>query len=398
MKGIYLHIPFCRKKCGYCDFPSTDRWEEALLKAYIDAILRDMEASLPPWKDYTLYVGGGTPSILPPNLLERLLSALKELLHHPLEFTFEANPESLTREKLELMVQAGVTRLSLGVQSFNDRLLTVLGRIHTGKEALRKAAMAREYMDNLNLDLIFGIPGQGLQDLEKDLETALALEPAHVSAYSLTLEGTTPLVHQAAQGNLTMPPEEEWLQMFHLIPEILSSGGLVRYEISNFARPGRECLHNLIYWENGEYLGVGASAVSHLGGKRLFRGKDPRTYIQKISQGISPVVEKEDLPPRRKVLETAMVGLRTTQGVDPAAIEEKWGAEGGKLKAILEDLETQGLLERNRNRWRIPERLLPVANEVMVKVLEFKKPCIPVSKEVRQNAHRSIGKNYRRVH
>ena len=369
-KGLYLHIPFCKMKCSYCDFPSTDTWDEELLSAYVKALISDLRASLPAWDKYTIYLGGGTPSILTSALLEELLSVLKELLPDPIEFTIEANPESLTKEKLEIMVQAGVTRVSLGIQSFNDRFLAVLGRIHTGKAAREKAKTAREYFDNLSLDLIFGIPGQTPEELERDLEEALSLEPSHLSAYSLTLEAKTPLARQVEGGNLTLPREEEWLEMFHLIPEKLAERGLERYEISNFSLPGKECLHNLVYWENGEYLGIGASAVSHLEGRRLFREKDPLAYIQRVFQGISPVVDEETLSPWHKVLETAIVGLRTTRGIDPEAIEKRWDAEVSKLKTILEGLEAQGLLERVNNRWRIPERLLPVSNDIMVRILE----------------------------
>ncbi len=370
MKGIYLHIPFCRKKCDYCDFPSTAVWDQELLGDYLRALLQDLKASLPTWQDYTIYLGGGTPSILPPGLLEKLFSTLKDLLPHPLEFTFEANPESITREKLEVLAQAGVTRLSLGIQSFNDRHLKVLGRVHTAKEAREKAEMAREYFDNLNLDLIFSIPGQDLKTLKKDLDTTLSLAPQHISAYSLTLEGTTPLVRRTERGELIMPSEDQWLAMFLLISQELKGHGFRRYEISNFAVPGRECLHNLIYWENGEYLGIGSSAVSHLNGKRLFREREPKGYVDQVLKGKSPVVEKEVLPPWQKALETALVGLRTTRGIDPKAIEDRWGVERNRLSPILEELQAQGLLEQVGNRWRIPDELLPVANEIMAKILD----------------------------
>ena len=372
-RGLYIHIPFCRRKCAYCDFASRDTWDPGFLAAYIDALLTDLKASLPPWEEYTVYIGGGTPSILPPGLLERLLDALSRSLPRPREFTFEANPESLDREKLELLVQGGVTRLSLGVQSFHDHLLATLGRIHTGKEARKKAEMVKERLDNLNLDLIFGIPGQTSKALERDLEIALSLDPRHISAYSLTLEGEVPMAVRVEKGELTLPTEEEWLEMFQLIPETLASSGFRRYEISNFSLPGKECLHNLIYWENGEYLGLGASAVSHIGGERIFREKNPLIYIQRIQEGIPPICEKETLSPWRKVLETAMVGLRTTRGINPEEIEERWGVTGKRLTAILQDLEAQGLLERAEGRWRIPERLLPTANEILARVLEQRK-------------------------
>lgn len=373
LRGLYIHIPFCRRKCAYCDFASRDTWDPGFLAAYIDALLTDLKASLPPWEEYTVYIGGGTPSILPPRLLERLLDALSRFLLRPREFTFEANPESLDREKLELLVQGGVTRLSLGVQSFHDHLLATLGRIHTGKEARKKAEMVKERLDNLNLDLIFGIPGQTSKALERDLEIALSLDPRHISAYSLTLEGEVPMAVRVEKGELTLPTEEEWLEMFQLIPETLASGGFRRYEISNFSLPGKECLHNLIYWENGEYLGLGASAVSHIGGERIFREEEPLIYIQRIQKGIPPICEKETLSPWRKVLETAMVGLRTTRGINPEEIEERWGVTGKRLTAILQDLEAQGLLERAEGRWRIPERLLPTANEILARILEQRK-------------------------
>ncbi len=373
VKGLYIHIPFCRKKCAYCDFVSLGSWTRELLENYVDALLTDLKTSFLPWDEYTIYIGGGTPSILPLDLLEKILDTLSGLIPRPKEFTFEANPESLDEEKLELLVQGGVTRLSLGVQSFHDPLLAILGRVHTGKEAQRKAEMVKEHLDNLNLDLIFAIPGQTPKALERDLEMALSLDPRHISAYSLTLERATPMAVRVEKGELTLPAEEEWLEMFCMIPEKLASRGLRRYEISNFSLPGKECLHNLVYWENGEYLGVGASAVSHIGGERIFREKDPLIYIQRIQEGIPPIWEKETLPPWRKVLETAMVGLRTTRGIDPDEIEAKWEVKKGRLKAVLQDLEAQGLLEKARGRWRIPETLLPIANEIMTRVLEQRK-------------------------
>ncbi len=372
-KGLYIHIPFCRKKCAYCDFVSQASWTRELLENYVDALLTDLKTSFLSWDEYTIYIGGGTPSILPLDLLEKILNTLSGLIPRPKEFTFEANPESLDEEKLELLVQGGVTRLSLGVQSFHDPLLATLGRIHTGKEAQRKAEMVKEHLDNLNLDLIFAIPGQTPKALERDLEMALSLDPRHISAYSLTLEGATPMAVRVEKGELTLPEEEEWLEMFCMIPEKLASRGLRRYEISNFSLPGKECLHNLIYWENGEYLGVGASAVSHMGGERIFREKDPLSYIRKIQEGTPPICEKETLSPWRKVLETAMVGLRTTRGIDPDETEERWEVKKGRLKTVLQDLEAQGLLERVEGRWRIPERFLPIANEIMTRVLKQRK-------------------------
>lgn len=370
MKGIYLHIPFCKRKCAYCDFPSTEAWDRELLELYVEALLADLKRHLPPWQDYTIYVGGGTPSVLPLYLMERLLSGLKGLLPHPQEFTFEANPESLTRGKLELLREVGVTRLSMGVQSFNDRHLKVLGRIHTAKEAIEKAKMAERHFDNLNIDLIFGIPGQTFEDLEKDIDTALSLEPAHLSVYSLTLEGGTPLTQRVEKGKLSMPSEDRWLRMFRFIPRKLGLHGFRQYEISNFAKPKKECLHNLIYWENGEYLGIGASAVSHIKGCRLFRERDTRSYIEQVLNRKSPVVDEEHLSPWRKALETAVVGLRTIRGIDPWAIEGRWGVERGRLMERITPLEEEGLLERRDNRWGIPEKLLPVANEIMARVLE----------------------------
>jgi len=370
MKGIYIHIPFCKRKCAYCDFPSTGAWDQELLEVYVEALLADLNRHLPPWRGYTIYVGGGTPSILPPPLIEGFLLSIRDLLPSPQEFTFEANPESITREKLELLHQGRVTRLSMGAQSFNDKHLRVLGRIHTAKEAREKGEMAREHFDNLSIDLIFGIPGQSPRDLEKDIDTALALEPAHLSAYSLTLEGDTPLVRRVERGELIMPSEDHWLEMFRLIPRKLGLHGFRQYEISNFTKPKRECLHNLIYWENGEYLGIGASAVSHLEGNRLFRERKPRRYVEQVLNGKSPVVDEEDLSPWRKTLETAIVGLRTTRGIDPKAIEDRWGAEKDRLAERLLCLGGEGLLERKDNRWRIPEELLPMANEIMARVLE----------------------------
>lgn len=365
MFGLYVHIPFCRRRCAYCDFPSTSVWDEELLLRYVEAILRDL--SQEKWRikvPYTLYIGGGTPSILPPKLLDKLLGWLKVYLPLPVEWTIEANPESLSREKLKILSASGVNRLSLGVQSFHDLLLKILGRIHTGREAREKAALAREYFENLNLDLIFASPTQTLHTLEADLVDAISLKPAHISAYGLTLEQRTPLAEGVENGELVLPKEEEWLQMFELIPAVLEEAGFYRYEISNYAREGFYCHHNLNYWRNGEYLGIGASAVSHLNDTRLFREKDPVKYIELVEGGGSPVVEREVLTPVGKVGETIMMQLRTRKGFDWQEIEKKGGVKD-KFEERIRELLSLGLLEEKDGRYRIPEKYFHISNHIM---------------------------------
>lgn len=358
MRGLYVHIPFCRAKCGYCDFASApgapgeiDAFLGALAaeSARYDALAGSFE---------TLYVGGGTPSMLSPEQLGRLCGII-ETLTGPLESlresTFEANPESLDAEKASLLKKAGVGRVSLGLQSTHDRLLEKLGRIATTQDFLRAYGQLRAAgFHNINADLMCGLPGQSLKDFADSLDWLLALKPEHVSFYALEVHDGTPF---AAAGVSEEP--DAAAGMYEAGAAALAQAGLRRYEISNFARPGRESLHNLNYWDQGEYLGLGPAAASYLAGERRANTASTADYVGAAAAGGSvPLQYSERLEGRAKDAEKIMLGLRRTAGIelpDDIFIE---------FKDEIDRLLQAGLIEKSASVIRIREDRLYVSNAV----------------------------------
>ncbi len=340
--GLYLHLPFCVSKCAYCDFNSFSGLGD-LIPEYLRALKAEMAGrSAGGAAVATVFVGGGTPTALSGPELAGLLEDARRCFTwlDGTEATVEANPGTVDRAKLSLVRQAGANRLSLGVQSFNDRLLVRLGRVHRAAEAREAVRAAREAgFDNLSLDLIFGLPGQTLADWRADLESALELEPEHLSCYSLKVEEGTSFAAEAAAGRLDLPGEETDLAMFDLTRDRLGAAGYESYEISNFARPGRRCRHNLVYWRNEEYLGFGAGAASYLDRRRWTNIRDPREYVRALDRAAGPTgiaggfdhgrlageVETTDL--RTEMIETVMMSLRTSDGLSEDYFRRRFGAE-----------------------------------------------------------------------
>ena len=358
MPGLYVHIPFCRRKCRYCDFASL-AGKDALIGPYLEALGHEARRAkaLPEGLD-TLYIGGGTPSLLEPRQLETLFRTL-ETLCGPVkdlkESTFEVNPESLTPEKASLLKAAGINRVSIGLQASQDRLLDRLGRLASFEEFLKAfRALRLAGFDNLNIDLMTGLPDQSAGDFRETLKEVLALAPEHVSFYALEVhEGTA----FAAEGVPEAP--EAAADMFALAVPVLESAGFRHYEISNFARPGRESAHNLNYWEQGNYLGLGSSAASHSGGLRWANTKDPELYIKTAAGPEGPALEySEVLTPEQRRAETLMLGLRKTDGIeltDDIFIE---------FKVRINKLAAQGLLEVTGRRVKIKKAALYISNAV----------------------------------
>jgi len=323
--SVYLHVPFCRARCLYCDFYSS-----ACSGRPPDAYVQLIEAEAARWGKAlkragrtvdTLFVGGGTPTVLAPDQLRAVLSALHQ--HLPLrgqvEWTVECNPESLDAEKARLMVEAGVNRLSIGVQSFDDATLRALGRIHSATQALEALARARQAgIRNLNLDLLYGCPQQTLEGWLSTLQQALEWRPEHLSCYALTVEPDTPLAALISAGSLPPPDDDLQVEMAKATHDTLTRRGYAHYEISNFALPGHECRHNLGYWRGREYVGLGPGSVSCLGGVRW--------RSTRSAQGA--VLEGEALEPHRRLRERAMLNLRTRQGLSREDLEALLGAEG----------------------------------------------------------------------
>lgn len=380
---LYVHIPFCRRKCRYCSFTSYP-WQEAEAEKNIGLILREARiraADISQSVD-TVYIGGGTPSLLPPSLLKKLVSGLKALfpLDRVTEFTSEANPGTVTEEWLEAAVESGVNRLSFGVQSSSPDLLATLGRIHTFPEAISTFRLARKHgFGNINLDLIFGIPGQSSAKWRDTLEAAIALNPEHISAYGLIPEEGTPLFRDLEQGVCSLPDPEEERAMYDLALSLLKQAGLEQYEISNFARPGRACAHNIGYWTQEAYLGLGVSAASMqvlrsgpegMLCRRHSNPPDLKSYEAYVSGGADDSAW-EIIDPAGCRFETMMLGLRMNRGVEEnrfrrlhgVSLESCWGD-------TLRHLAERGLTEHTDGCWRLTRRGFDIQNSVLVELMD----------------------------
>ncbi len=378
--GLYVHVPFCPARCAYCAFPAFPYGKERVC-LYLSSLAREMELA---WEvveeagrtqsPLTVYFGGGTPTVLGEEELEQLMEAVLGFLRRrgvfPVEVSVEANPETVEKEKLSLLLRWGVNRLSLGVQSFHPRLLRLLRRRHGGEDAVRAFREARRAgFENISLDLLFALPGQSRREWEEDLEQALDLGPEHLSLYWLELEEGSLWGYLAARGRLPapLPPEEEQAEMYFGALKLLTSAGYEHYEISNFARPGRRCRHNLIYWHNGEYLGLGPSAHSRLGPFRWRNLFPLRSYSLALTEGRLPRAEEEFLSPQRDREDTIMLGLRLREGVGEDFFRRKHGL--GLEEAfgpVISFLLRRGWVEYSSGFLRLPESLLPVAHQVLV--------------------------------
>ena len=319
MAGIYVHIPFCASRCSYCDFFSTLRLSESG-EPYVNALLAEAalrQSELQGEPIRTLYLGGGTPSQLPLPLLSRLITGLRERLDLEAvdEFTVEANPDDVTPEWCSAVSQLGVNRVSMGVQSFEDKILRLIGRRHTAQQAAEAVARLRAAgIDNISIDLIFGLPGQTPESWAASVRQAIDLKPQHISAYGLTYEEGTRLWHQRERGEVTEVPEEQCLEMYRILVDALQAAGYEHYEISNFAKPGYRSRHNSSYWNDTPYLGLGAAAHSYDGRVRRYNPHDLQQYISKITAG-ETAFEQEELTPWERYDERVMLGLRTADGV-----------------------------------------------------------------------------------
>ncbi len=377
---LYIHIPYCRQKCRYCDFAS---WagQESTMAAYADALLTEAEAMAPYAKGSpieTVFIGGGTPSILPAELLSRLLEGLHQRfdISAGIEFTTEANPGTLTEAWLEAALRGGVNRISMGMQAAQPSLLKTLGRIHTQDDVADSVALARRMgIDNVSVDLMFGLPGQTPEMWRDSLFTALALNVEHMSCYGLIPEEGTPLQRDLDAGLLVLPDEEDERRMYDDALTILANHGYGQYEISNFAKPGRECRHNIGYWTRVPYIGLGASAASLLntpsGGLRLTNPAGIAEYIAMASEHAWRRRERVSLLPEDARFESLMLGLRMTRGVS----EQDFAAMHGlSLDAYCGDILRQqaqrGLLLHQDGRWALTRRGMDVQNAILVEIME----------------------------
>lgn len=376
---IYLHIPFCVKKCNYCDFLSAPAGEETRA-AYVDALLEEIRGFDEP-EDYevvTVFFGGGTPSILPGQAIFRIMEALREKFsfRKEAEITLEANPGTVDKEKLSFYKKAGINRLSFGLQSADAEELKKLGRIHTWEKFLESFQLAREAgFSNINVDLMSALPGQTKESWEKTLRQVLALQPEHISAYSLIIEEGTPFYQlyekdverrDAGEEPELIPSEEEERAMYEATGRILKEQGYLHYEISNYAKPGCECRHNLGYWQRRDYLGFGLGASTLLNPVRYKNTEDLEAYLGgDFSKKEFFVLTKDN-----QIEETMFLGLRVLEGVSKEQFREQFSCE---LRVVyrkeLEKLEKEGLLEEEGDFVRLTSRGIDLSNPVLAEFL-----------------------------
>ena len=369
--GLYVHIPFCKAKCAYCDFYSLAHSEEKM-DAYTAALVRHLEEVAPRAAGMqvdTVYFGGGTPSYLGVSRLTRLLQTVLRRydVARGAEITLEANPDSAGDwRELRKLRRAGFNRLSLGVQSTDDALLRRIGRVHTYEQVQQAVTAARKAkIENLSLDLIYGLPDQTMEDWQRTLADAVALGPEHLSCYGLKVEEGTPLWQQRQQ--LTLPDDDAQADMYLYTVAALEEAGYRQYEISNFAKPGRESRHNLKYWTLGEYAGFGPGAYSDFGGVRYGYIRDLDRYIA----GELVLAESEHIPVSEREMEYIMLRLRTTEGMNIREFENRFRRRFDPLGARLEVYADHGLAQRTEQGWRLTPRGFLVSNQIIGELQEL---------------------------
>lgn len=375
--GLYIHIPFCVAKCGYCSFTSYP-CSGAPPAQYLDALHQQAErmAVHPMVRERsfaTLFIGGGTPTMYGGRELAELVRHCFALfdLAPTAEITVEANPNSVDGAKLQELREGGVNRLSIGVQAFSDRLLQTIERRHSQEEALAAVAAARQAgFDNLSLDLIYGLPTQRCPDWQETIDCALAQRPEHLSLYGLSVEEGTPFALRAERGELPLPDEDTVLQMERSAYTELAAAGYSRYEISNFAKPGFRSRHNENYWRNGNYLGLGAAAVSCLDHLRFQQVAEPERFVKLVHGRQPPFLEMECLPAAGAFRETVIMGLRLLEGIAVAELQERFGVTPQEYYGkTLVRLREQGLLDVVDGFLRLTTKALPFANQILAELV-----------------------------
>jgi putative oxygen-independent coproporphyrinogen III oxidase len=358
--GVYVHIPFCASKCDYCDFATwTDR--SALIDDYVDACVTDLRVRVRAGEldvATSVFVGGGTPSLLPAGSLARILDQIPRV--PDAEVTVECNPESVDGAKLGRYRAAGVNRCSFGVQSFRPHVLAALGRHHDVPAVIRAVHAARDHgFETFNVDLIYGTVGESTDDWRATLDATLDLDPPHVSAYALTVEPATPLGQRVAAGTAPAPDDDDQAEKYELTDDVLTAHGLDWYEVSNWARPGHECRHHLLYWDQGDYVAIGCAAHAHHAGHRTWNVRTPERYIERIRAGAAPEADGERLDAATRADEAFALALRTRRGAVPPP---------GTAPEVA-DLTAAGLLTPARDRVTLTRRGRLLATDVTVRLL-----------------------------
>lgn len=372
--SLYIHIPFCAQKCLYCDFPSFAR-KDHLRKAYIEALnkeiisLREKHNNL---EINTIFIGGGTPSVLESDELECLLKEVAKLnMAKDIEYSMECNPGNLTEEKLEVMKKYGVNRISMGLQAKQDNLLKGLGRIHNYKTFKENFLLAKKVgFNNINVDLMFGLPNQRLNEWEETLREIISLEPAHISAYSLIIEEGTAFYNLYENDKLKLPTEEEERKMYHLAKKFLEENGFNQYEISNYAKEGKECRHNLAYWNMDNWIGVGSASASYMDGKRIKNISSVEEYINSINEKGEAIEEIINNSKNDHMEEFMFMGLRKINGIDENEFKNRFSMNINNVYGeIINKYIDEGLLIRESGRIFLSEKGIEISNIIMADFL-----------------------------
>ena len=364
--ALYIHIPFCKSKCLYCDFPSFCGMESSMLD-YCKALSKEINSI----KDVVIssvFIGGGTPTYLSFEGWNLIKSSIENLnVASEIEFTVEGNPGTFEQEKLILLKEMGVNRLSIGLQAWQNDLLKGLGRIHNSEDFIKSFEMARLIgFDNINVDLMFGLPSQSLSQWEETLKNVIKLNPEHISNYSLIIEDETPLKQMYKEEKINLPSEDEEREMYDLALELLNKSEYEQYEISNFSKANRQCKHNLVYWSMDEYIGCGAGAHSYIDGKRYSNELKIPKYITSINESGSAVTEAYINTEKDDMEEFVFMGLRKTEGISIVEFNNKFKRDINLIYGkIISKYEEKGLIEVNNNRMYLTSKGMPLANIVM---------------------------------
>ena len=381
--GIYIHIPFCKAKCQYCDFYSVTCKDEALMERYMRAICTHIAETAPQAPGYqvdTIYFGGGTPSYFGAEGLTTILNTVRK--HFDVspraEITFEANPDSINDALLRQLRREGFNRVSLGIQCDDDNILHMLGRVHTYQQAVDAVyTIRRRGFRNLSVDLMFGLPGQILPNWEKTLQNVLSLAPEHISCYALKVEENTPLYESREFFNLAN--DDAQADMYLRCVDILKERGYRQYEISNFCRRGAISRHNMKYWTGGEYLGFGPDASSDFGGRRFRAVRDLTTYIEQMEKGGQIMEEVQEISHRERAAEYLMMGLRTVHGIDEAEYEERYRLPFRPLERLLMRCRKEGLAAKSyEGRWYLTPTGFLVSNSILSDLLLLQERSRPI--------------------
>lgn len=365
-RAAYIHVPFCRHHCGYCNFTLVAGRDD-LIAAYLQSLAKELSWLQEPHEVDTLFFGGGTPTHLPPRELAELLPLVKRWfpLAPGCELSVEANPIDLDDARCQVLAEGGVTRVSLGAQSFRASKLKVLERDHSPDQIEIALAAARGFAQSVSLDLIFGTPAETLDEWRHDLEAAVALAPDHISTYCLTYERGTNFWSRLGRGELSRAEEETEGEMYELAIETLTAAGFEHYEVSNFARPGHRCRHNEAYWTGQSYFAAGPGAARYVGGRREMNHRSTTTYIQRVLSGQSPVAESEELSPEDRARERLVFALRRLEGISLSQFERETGYPVNALAgSALGRLVEHGLFILTADRLRLSRRGLLVSDAI----------------------------------